>query len=418
MEIKVPAWLTEEFIQKTLEHGKRYQVIIDDMRIDMPVPKGNNYATEIVGVKVEYRRSNDLNRKHTKSFIMKLPITGPMYEILFKCGIIEKEPMVYKELLPKLRSILCENIDDEDDDETDDNLLAKSYFSAEKNIVILEDLKVKGYKMVVRQEQLDFDHSVLALKSLAKFHAGSVVLHERDPEFIEKIGAEVLFNDGFKETYSSFLNSNFNIISRKLGGQPDTEKFVKWFEENKGRFWDLLVDEVSKRENEFNVLNHGDFWLTNMMFKYDSDNNPVKNIPLDLQACRYASPVIDYLYFLYSSVQEPVKDERSQELINVYLEELNSSLEKYGSTKRLEKSEFINTLNKRKYFQIFVTIGMFPLVLAKPKDTQFLDMKELSVEDLSKTENNPFASYFENEIFWETFRKRLKEFEASSAITV
>lgn len=35
---------------------------------------------------------------------------------------------------------------------------------------------------------------------------------------------------------------------------------------------------VTKRDDEFNVINHGDCWVNNMMFTYDDNKKPVKQI--------------------------------------------------------------------------------------------------------------------------------------------
>lgn len=37
--------------------------------------------------------------------------------------------------------------------------------------------------------------------------------------------------------------------------------------------------EIAKlRESEFNVINHGDFWVNNMLFKYDDQGNVIDHI--------------------------------------------------------------------------------------------------------------------------------------------
>lgn len=46
-------------------------------------------------------------------------------------------------------------------------------------LMVLEDLAPFGYRMADRMAGLDMDHTLMAVRSLAKFHAASVVLCEK-----------------------------------------------------------------------------------------------------------------------------------------------------------------------------------------------------------------------------------------------
>lgn len=42
--------------------------------------------------------------------------------------------------------------------------------------------------------------------------------------------------------------------------------------------YDIGIDSSKLSEDEFNVINHGDFWVNNMLFKYDNDGKPIQHI--------------------------------------------------------------------------------------------------------------------------------------------
>jgi aminoglycoside phosphotransferase (APT) family kinase protein len=72
----------------------------------------------------------------------------------------------------------------------------------------------------------------------------------------------------------------------------------------------------------FQVLNHGDIWLNNMMFKSDEEGKPLDVSMIDFQGPFWGSPVNDILYFLISSVADDIKIHHFDDFVEFYHDQL------------------------------------------------------------------------------------------------
>ncbi|KAJ1531751.1 hypothetical protein ONE63_000414 [Megalurothrips usitatus] len=216
-----------------------------------------------------------------------------------------------------------------------------SFFSKEERmltipgVLIMEDLSVAGYRNKERQGQLDQLHCETALEILARLHALSVALHREQPGCMDAY-AETLFarRDDPEEERHAKLHSEGQLKKfGEMAGQWEAtagtglgEKMVKLSDGMHQRLCDIVApgDESA---GSLNVLNHGDFWINNMMFLYDEDDTqsrtPTDIRVVDLQIVRFSSPALDLQYFIVTSANQEVREGRLDELLEHYRRRFN-----------------------------------------------------------------------------------------------
>lgn len=85
--------------------------------------------------------------------------------------MFEEESAMMMDTLVKMNQLLSDE---------SEALSARAFYSRSSDPVtlVLEDLVPLGFRMTNNGTQLDFDHAVLAIRTLAKFHASSFALGE------------------------------------------------------------------------------------------------------------------------------------------------------------------------------------------------------------------------------------------------
>lgn len=101
------------------------------------------------------------------------------------------------------------------------------------------------------------------------------------------------------------------------------DKISKW---DKTKLVAKLVNFARPMNCGFQVLNHGDLWLLNMMFKSDIANNPIDVIMIDFPLAFWGSPINDLSFFLFTSVADDIKADCFDEFVEHYHQELTVAL--------------------------------------------------------------------------------------------
>jgi hypothetical protein len=73
----------------------------------------------------------------------------------------------------------------------------------------MQDLCAEGFKMAERRQGLDMCHCLLVMRLLGRFHAASVVLHDRDPEAMSLYDKNFFCEPELREGLQKFVSGTY-----------------------------------------------------------------------------------------------------------------------------------------------------------------------------------------------------------------
>lgn len=252
--------------------------------------------------------------------------------IMVKNSIFPREIKVYSEFL-----IQAENLLRAAGDQTKfapDCL----YTSLEpKNMLIFEDLKERGYKVLPREIMLSFDQAVPIITKLAKLHAVSAVIYENDPSAMDAYLEGSISNNPQRQDFLVHYENS----ARTLGLVAEKEWSSEWkdialkLKKLQYTIRQKGCDVYKRDDNSFNVFNHNDLWIPNLLFKTDRNELVEDILFIDFQLSSFNSPGIDLNYFMYGSLSEDARVSSKTKLIKIYHQTLSETLAKLNYKQRL-----------------------------------------------------------------------------------
>ncbi|ODN06576.1 hypothetical protein Ocin01_00155 [Orchesella cincta] len=188
---------------------------------------------------------------------------------------------------------------------------------------------------------LTSEETFMVLEKLAKFHAASYVYLEK-AQVLKKAKEETnkediltvhVFakSDGVVDgVHTIFMNGiYFDMIDilkeKKIVEEGLIEKILKF---SKDPLETILKGSRLSAEKYFNVVNHGDLWVNNFLFKYDENDvtKPIDVRFIDFQQCRYSSVFDELHYFLYTSTSVQFRKENLAKCLHFYYDTFTTML--------------------------------------------------------------------------------------------
>ncbi|KAJ8865466.1 hypothetical protein PR048_033790 [Dryococelus australis] len=314
-------------------------------------------------VTVTYTRHGDTSQ-HTLPVIVKVqPNISLLADIAHHSSVFPREIHMFDEILPRMSALLSKALPGRHSE-----LSAQVYYTRKtpSYLIAIEDLSPKGFKAAKRKDGLDLKHCLLALKELARFHAASVMIHRDDKRLFTVFDKYIFLEPGLNEFTNKVYGRLIPIICQAIESWPEFGR--SWADGVQHRYKMLIEDlkHVWKRDdNGFNVLNHGDFGVHNVMYRYSESSGEVEDIMfVDFQGCSYNSPVLDLIQFIFGSANIDVKANHIDTLLKEYHVELMATLEALGAPQHqtITLSHLISEFDSKMIYGFFYTVCFVPIL--------------------------------------------------------
>lgn len=377
------------------EDDSTVQVI--DIFVKPATAKGDNYTSDMMRVAIEFtRKQGDKTVNDKKTLIFKFePLeAGVRQDFIRESQIFDTEIAMMSDTLKQMGNMLGIQLG------------ARIYHVRMERplCLIMEDLAPLGFRMANRQLGLDLNHTMLAIRALAKFHASSVALCEKEPKH-KNLYRRGLYNPDLPEELRTFYAKSATAIANEVEHWPELgPRYARKIRSIIPTLYEKGLKAVERKDDEFNVINHGDCWVNNMLFRYDENSKPIGHIFVDFQLCIYSSPAIDLLYFLSTSPSEHVYDNHLEEVKEEYLRTLTLTMQQLKcKTSPPTMDELKRIVRERAMHGLLSSFSILPLVMVDKEHV-------LGVEELISDEANAGMA-FKNERYRRIITKRIPKYD-------
>ncbi|GAB0088770.1 LOC111604862 [Sergentomyia squamirostris] len=355
-----PLWLNSDFFCSILRNNKHFpgsndSLCVDAIHMEPASAVGDNYMSTVYRVQIEYRLNEKSEKSETLSLVIKtIPDAGALGEIVEQFNAFPKESEMYSKIIPGLEEIwlrVGHSV----------QFGPKCWYSSNDPVpvIIMDDLKADDYKMLPRKEGVGLTESKACISKLAKFHAASLIYYDENGPYNDLFN-EGIARSGMRNEMTRYYSSMYNGLMEMLEEWPPATPYLPKLRLWKGRVFDAVYELLKSEKDSFNVLNHGDAWTNNLMFRQSVLGKP-EVIFIDFQLSSWTSPAVDLLYFIFDACSSEIQLTHLDELLKFYHSELVSSLQELQIPERAPSFEEINNaVHKKGFFGAMMIIETIP----------------------------------------------------------
>uniref|UniRef100_A0A023F7F6 Putative ecdysteroid kinase n=1 Tax=Triatoma infestans TaxID=30076 RepID=A0A023F7F6_TRIIF len=370
--------MQQDFLEHLLKSKESSDIVKVINIVNEPaLNKGENFMSVIRRYKVTVL----LNSGETRNIhliVKSFPEEKEHCIFLEEIAFFKNEIQAYSQVLSKMKALMEEFSDKRD------TLWCEMFGFVPYNQIILQDLKELQFYPMDRRKNLDYEHSKYLIKSLARFHAMSAILLKRNSVNVDDFEP---YTFAKKKVVKLFFWSYLTTLAKAMETSWGNEwtDFVKPIKQITESVYDKLQELSSVNINRFNVINHGDTWTNNFLFKHlDGTNVPCGLKFLDYQITHYNSFAWDLTYFFYTSILPEIRRAKYVDLITFYHQELLENLKyfKYPNENIPTLTHIMEEMNRIKFYGFLLLTSIYPWTTSETDDPY-------DVEKALTNEKNP-----------------------------
>ncbi|XP_017104263.2 uncharacterized protein [Drosophila bipectinata] len=352
--LDAPEWLTESYLQDALQkYYSDQRLRIDWVKVKPALGKGENYGGVLTRVKAQFTRSDGTSQ--LGHYIIKSTFEGNEFaqSTMEPYDIFNREMEIYEKVLPKQKALLLEIGDTE-------QIFAETMaVDLPNSALIFEDLNARGFVMPDRLAGLNQKLAKIVLRKMAKMHATSAVLNQRENHVLETYDRG--FFNRYTENYAPAFVGMFEAAIRRVAQWPGYEATAEKMKTLVPIYMELGKRVFDISPGHINVLAHGDLWTNNVLVKYDKDSGePLDVIIIDFQYSAWGTPAIDLFYFMNSSLEFELHRDQQEQLIAFYYGIFSDTLRRLQFQQPIPSlHQFHQQLHQKKFYAAHVSMSVF-----------------------------------------------------------
>jgi len=326
-------------------YGSDFQIY--DLEWKPLTDPGENFGSLILAININAEQNN---KERTLHLVVKLPPRSEYLLEMFDSTVtFKKELEFYSIIAPEFLKLQNENgIPQEDLSIIMPNFLGgrlglkNPQCFDNQAAIVLENLKYLDYTTKDRIIGLDRIHMYFAIGHLAKLHAMMIALKLQKPEFFKKDVLPLIQYTMTKSTKDCVVT-----MIKKAQGDYKCIKEAEPFLDKIEKTIEYGLHNVVVPQEPWTTYVHNDFWVNNMLFKYDKSGKPINMKIVDFQLSIYEYGVNDLIFFLISSSRKDVLDNHLDDMIDLYYDSFIQCLKSLNvDTDAFPKSQFLEQVKQ------------------------------------------------------------------------
>ncbi|KAH8283013.1 hypothetical protein KR054_011569 [Drosophila jambulina] len=337
------------------------------------------YLGDYYALTLRYYDEEEKTLKEIKLFVKALPQASAE---LAKEAIFQKEAWLYETLLAEMQKY-CST-----------KWSADCYFTR-SDLLVLEDIKLKGYKAAERPE-LSEDNIQQLIKSMAAFHAASLIYEQRTQNNIGETFADHLLEITVASEIAWFTTGLAAVLAavRSLP-QYQRKKEQSFIDTQLLKIMEEIYEQAKPSKKYNNVLCHRDLWTGNIFFPQEKSASALL---IDFQTCRYTPPASDLNFSLYMNLSSKNRRNMERKCIDLYHSFLVKNLRDFELEKlMIEKSELLESYEDYRLFGVVYRAVAATIVKVPPEfvtnDFKYVDRSGVILSYMAKDQE--FRRYME-----------------------
>lgn len=145
-----------------------------------------------------------------------------------------------------------------------------------------------------------------------------------------------------------------------------------------------LLKTMHPIKNEIKVLNHGDPWVNNFLFKYNEQQMPSDVIFVDFQLSHWGSPGIDLNYFFYTSCSLEDLVLNREKLLKAYYESFEATLRSNDWINIPSFEDLEKCVLQRESYGFFASFAILPIISLNKQASQDNSLDNMANEEYAK----------------------------------